>query len=218
MIDLVISLTTHLLSIIVGIALGRSIARRRRPAPRASFDTELTIYLQRENRSIITSEELARLTLGIHESPHVPRDQITFVHPDTLSKLTRDAGPELIKAFQEWGDRHRYTSPFLKTCSHEWPMQVSPPGARVEASWTHEGVHKCSLGVMTHGPKCVCQCGATAAYVEQPDGSIDKTFEEPVEKTDLSERLASWRGEQHAEGCRARWTPTSFCSCGVDNS
>lgn len=124
-----IFVSAALLLVAFGIMAGTN---KKRPAPRASFDTELTVYLQREDRSIITNEQLA---------------------------------------FQEFGSRGERSSPFLATCVHAWDDIRTQPHVIP--------VHECTLGVMTHGPKCVCRCGATAAYVEREDGSIDKTFEEP---------------------------------------
>lgn len=169
--NLIIGLSLAVVMLGNGILLGRAIERRKAPAPRAAFDVELKDYLKRHNFVLTTREMAASAWPHVYASQYAPRGKAIFVHPDTLAKLTREAGPEMMKAFQEWGDRHRYTSPFLRTCPHAWGDQRAEPHAIP--------VHECTLSVAIHGPKCVCRCGATAAYVEQPDGTIGKTFEEP---------------------------------------
>lgn len=175
--NLIIGLSLAVVVLGNGILLGRAIERRRVPkraslfdAVRPSFEDELQAYLKRHN-FVLTTREMAAMAWPIIESPHVSRGKAVFMNPDDLADLTRRAGPEMIRAFQEWGDRHRYTSPFLTQCAHRW-------GKEYDCPHEHPG-HKCRLSVVMHGPKCVCQCGATAAYVEQPDGTIDKTLEEP---------------------------------------
>jgi hypothetical protein len=148
------------------------VSRRLSKKARPPFDVELKAHL-RANDYVLATREVAVQAWPIIESPHAPRGKAVIMNSDDLARLTRMAGPETIKAFQEWGDQHRRTSPFLKTCTHEWP-----PDGDVSHAFTGSP-HKCTLGIFVHGPKCVCRCGATAAYVEQPDGSIDKTFEEP---------------------------------------
>lgn len=169
--NLIIGLSLAVVVLGNGILLGRAIERRKAPTPRAAFGVELQDYLKHHNFVLTTQEAAASAWPHVYASQYAPRGKAIFVHPDTLAKLTREAGPEMMKAFQEWGDRHRYTSPFLRTCPHAWGDQRAEPHAIP--------VHECTLSVAIHGPKCVCRCGATAAYVEQPDGTIGKTFEEP---------------------------------------
>lgn len=169
--NLIIGLSLAVVMLGNGILLGRAIERRKAPAPRAAFDVELKDYLKRHN-FVLTTREMAAMAWPIIESPHVSRGKAVFMNPDDLADLTRRAGPEMIRAFQEWRDRHRRaTSPFLTQCAHRWGKEHDCPSE-------HPG-HECTLSVAIHGPKCVCRCGATAAYVEQPDGTIGKTFEEP---------------------------------------
>ena len=40
----------------------------------------------------------------------------------------------------------------------------------------------------------------------------------PVEKINLSMRLAVWPDQRHTDGCPARWTPVGLCGCGGDGS
>jgi hypothetical protein len=98
-------------------------------------------------------------------SPVVPKGQMIMFNPDTWDWL-KDLAP-----LQEFGPRR---DPFAwRTCSHEWHTDnLIPCAAGANAA------HRCLLNVYIHGKKCVCACGATAAYAERPDGTIGKTFEE----------------------------------------
>lgn len=170
--NLIIGLSLAVVVLGNGILLGRAIERRKAPAPRAAFDVELNEHLRRNDYVLVTREIALSRYLGVdvRANPYLRPDQAVFVNPRLIEKLITD-WPLTVRSTQEFGTRGARTSPFLTQCAHAWDDQRAEPHTIP--------VHECTLSVAIHGPKCVCRCGATAAYVEQPDGTIDKTFEEP---------------------------------------
>lgn len=89
MIDLAIGLSlVALLAYLLGMWSGRVAERRRAPAPRADFDTELKTYL-RTNDYILTTREMAARAWPIIESPHAPRGQAIVMNSDDIQKLIK---------------------------------------------------------------------------------------------------------------------------------
>lgn len=158
-----VSVPVLLLTLIVIRRLNRS---ERPPSlfdsVRPKFEDELADHLHRYDLTLTTREQAAQAWPHIFASPHVRPGQWIFANPDDLARLTRGAGPEMIKAFQEWGERQRRaTSPFLRgLCTQNWSTE-----ARCATGSARVWKHRCAVGLGIHGPKCVCSCGES---VERP--------------------------------------------------
>lgn len=113
MIELLITLATHLLVLLAGYALGKTRERRRRKASpvspflRAPFDEELKEHLARIDARVISNDQFRYMQSGIYETPYAPPGQLIFVNPATLADIIAKSDPTQFR---------------IKITEHTWPI------------------------------------------------------------------------------------------------